>query len=307
MKKLSIVIPVYYNEGSLPALFVELDALEQKLAEKSLELELIFVDDGSGDNSLEHLLEFKGKRPATKIIKLTRNFGSIHSSKTGFSFVTGDAFTIMSADLQDPPSLVLEMADRWLKGSKFTICERISRSDPLLSKIYSWIYYRLLRLLVISDYPYGGFDMALIDKQLLPYILNSAKRVYTPLLEFWLGFKPEVIYYHRQARTSGKSKWTFKKKFSAFLDVMLGFSVFPIRAMTVFGFSVALISFLCGSVVVFNALLNQIPVPGYTTIVFFITFLLGTIHIMLGIIGEYLWRLFDEVNKRPETVIESIW
>jgi len=306
-KKLSIVVPVYFNAGSLPRLFEELLKLEAKLAERAVSLELIFVDDGSKDESLSLLLDFKAKRPETKVAKLTRNFGAVHCSKTGFQFVTGDAFMILAADLQDPPELVLTMVDHWLTGSKFVICERITRDDPIISKIYSKVYYKLLRALVIPNYPEGGYDIALMDKAFLPHMLNSSKSVFTPLLAYWLGYKPDVIYYHRRAREYGKSRWTFAKKFQTFLDVMLGFSITPIRVISGIGVIVSLCSFFYGGSVVAHALFRRIPVEGFATIVALITFLLGLIILMLGIIGEYLWRIFDETNKRPETVIEEVW
>jgi glycosyltransferase involved in cell wall biosynthesis len=306
-KTLSIVVPVYFNEGSLPRLFDELLKLEAKLKTRNVGLELIFVDDGSRDASLAQLLDFKAIHNATRVVKLTRNFGAVHCSKSGFRFVTGDAFMIVAADLQDPPSLIMEMVDRWLHGSKFVICERVTRDDPVVSKIYAKIYYKLLRLLVIRDYPEGGYDMALMDKAFLPYIINSSKSVFTPLLAYWLGYNPDVIHYHRPAREYGKSRWTFSKKFTAFLDVMLGFSIRPIRAMSGIGAVVAIGSFAYGGAVVFHALLKQIPVEGFATVVALITFLLGLILLMLGIIGEYIWRIFEETNKRPETVIEEVW
>ena len=306
-RKLSIVVPVYFNEGSLPYLFDALIDLESMLAKKMVGLELIFVDDGSKDESLARLLEFKDRRSETKVVKLTRNFGAVHCSKTGFQFVTGDAFMIMAADLQDPPNLVLEMVDHWIDGSKFVICERIARDDPIVSKFFSRIYYKLLRALVIRNYPEGGYDMALMDKAFLPYLLNSSKSVFTPLLAYWLGYKPNVIQYRRPEREFGKSGWTFSKKISSFLDVMLGFSITPIRAISGVGAIVALCSFLYGGAVVVSAIFHQIPVEGFATVVALITFLLGLIIMMLGIIGEYLWRIFDETNKRPETVIEEIW
>lgn len=306
-RKLSVVVPVYFNAGSLPRLFDEFAKIETLLHERAVSLELIFVDDGSKDDSLARLLEFKTRRQETKVVKLTRNFGAVHCSKTGFKFVTGDAFMIVAADLQDPPGLILEMVDRWLSGSKYVICERITRDDPVASKIYSKIYYKLIRTLVIRDYPEGGYDMALMDKAFLPYLVNSSKSVFTPLLAYWLGYKPHVIHYHRPAREHGKSGWTFGKKFTAFLDVILGFSITPIRAISGLGAIVALCSFLYGGAVVISALFRQIPVEGYATVVALITFLLGLIIVMLGIIGEYLWRIFDETNKRPETVIEEVW
>ncbi|EJN00863.1 glycosyltransferase [Herbaspirillum sp. YR522] len=306
-KKLSIVVPVYFNALSLPHLFSELTRLEEGLAARSIDLELIFVDDGSRDDSLARLLAFRDTRPATRVVKLTRNFGAVHCSKTGLKFVTGDAFMVVAADLQDPPGLIMELVQRWQAGAKFVICERIARDDPVVSRIYSRIYYMLLRAFVIKDYPVGGYDMALMDKAFLPYLQNSAKSVFTPLLAYWLGYKPEVIHYHRPARRHGKSGWTFAKKFNAFLDVMLGFSIKPIRAISGVGAIVATCSFVYGGMVVVNAFLNRIPVEGFATVVALITFLLGLIIVMLGVIGEYLWRIFDETNKRPETVIDEIW
>jgi glycosyltransferase involved in cell wall biosynthesis len=306
-KKLSVVVPVYFNEGSLPTLFDELLALEQKLLERSVTLELIFVDDGSKDGSLARLLEFKARRPDVKVVKLTRNFGAVHCSKTGFKFVTGDAFMIVAADLQDPPSLLVEMVDRWLAGSKFVICERLTRQDPLLSKVYSKIYYKLLRLFVLRDFPIGGYDMALMDKAFLPHLINSSKSVFTPILAYWLGYTPEVIKYHRAAREHGKSRWTFKKKINALLDVFLGFSISPIRAISAVGALVSLGSFLYGISVVVGAIFGHVTVQGFPTIVALITFLQGLMILMLGVIGEYLWRIFDETNRRPETVIEEVF
>lgn len=306
-KSLSVVIPVYFNSGSLPGLFEQLGSVENELAQRGVSLELIFVDDGSKDDSLRRLLDFKAKRPETRVVKLTRNFGAVHCSKTGFKFVTGDAFMILAADLQDPPHLILDMVDRWLGGAKFVICERLTREDPPLSRLFSKFYYKVLRALVIRDYPEGGYDMALMDKVFLPHLLNSAKSVFTPLLAYWLGFKPEVIRYHRPAREHGKSGWTFAKKFGAFLDVILGFSITPIRAISGFGALVAACSFSYGTIVVVSALFHRIPVEGFATVVALISFLLGLIIVMLGIIGEYLWRIFDETNKRPSTVIEEVW
>lgn len=305
--KLSIVVPVYFNEASLPEIFAALSSVEVALQSRQVCLELVFVDDGSLDGSLAKLLAFRESRPSTRIVKLTRNFGAVHCSKTGLRYITGDAFMIVAADLQDPPELIVEMVDRWMRGAKFVICERQSRSDPLLSKVFSRVYYSLLRTFVIQDYPAGGYDMALMDKAFLPHLVNSSKSVFTPLLAYWLGYRPEVIHYDRPARRHGRSKWTFSKKFRSFLDVMLGFSITPIRAISGIGALVSLCSFGYGGLVVLNALFREIPVEGFATVVALITFLLGLIILMLGIIGEYLWRIFEETNKRPETVVDEVW
>jgi len=307
VKKLSIVIPVYFNAESLPTLVTRIVALEHELLSKNMTLELIFVDDGSGDTSLDELLKIKQARPDTKVIKLTRNFGAFKAVKCGFGFVTGDCFMSLVADLQDPPELIIQMVESWRAGSKFTICERSSREDPVISKILSNLYYWLLRRLVVRDYPAGGYDVALMDRSLLQYFLRSSKNMYAPMLGFWLGYRPTVIRYHRAMRQHGKSRWTFWKKFNAFLDIMLGYSATPLRLMSGVGLLVAILSFSYGVLVTVKALLGKIPVVGFASIAALITFLLGLVIVMLGLIGEYQWRVFDEVNQRPEVIIDEIF
>lgn len=306
MQTLSVVVPVYFNADSLPVLFEQLKVVEGQLARLGMKLELIFVDDGSGDASLQELLKMKKARPRTKIVKLTRNFGAVQASKCGLQFVTGDCFMILAADLQDPPELVVDMATKWLAGSRFTICERSGRDDPIVSRVFSAAFYWLVHRLVMRDYPSGGYDMALMDKALLPHLVTSSKNLYTPLLAYWLGYRPEVIKYHRPRRSHGTSRWTFGKKFKALLDVILGFSVTPIRLISGFGAVIAVLSFCYGVSVVVNALLGNVPVAGFAALAALITFLLGLVIVMLGVIGEYLWRVFDEVNRRPEVVIDEV-
>lgn len=306
MKKLSIVIPVYFNEQSLKPLHDRIVQLGEKLGGLDICLELIFVDDGSGDGSFDELKKLKKIDDSIKIIKHTRNFGSIHAIKTGMQYITGDCFAILAADLQDPPEMILEMAKEWLNGSKFVICERANRDDPFVSRLFSAVYYKIVLLVIDKKYPKGGFDLALMDKVMLPYMQESGKNTYTLLYAYWLGFSPVILKYNREKRLHGESKWTFAKKFKAFLDVLLGFSFAPIRFMSTIGFIVSSLSFLYGIFIVLNALMGNMEVPGFATITTLITFLLGLIITMLGIIGEYLWRILDEVQKRPEAVVEQV-
>ena len=303
---LSVVVPVYFNEASLPLLFDALLEIEEGLRERGLGLELIFVDDGSRDGSFAVLREIKKRRPATKVVKLTRNFGAVHASKTGFRFVTGDCFMILAADLQDPPELILQMADLWRQGAKFVICVREDREDSPVSVLFSQLYYRLIRLFVVGDYPPEGYDVGLMSKEMLPYMLDSSKNVNTALFAYWLGFEPVRIRYTRRKRVHGKSRWTFLKRVKFFLDSLLGFSILPIRLMSLFGAFVSLASFCYGTVIAINALRGLGSVPGFPTLVVIISFLLGVVIMMLGVIGEYLWRIFDEVSRKPETVIDEI-
>ena len=307
MPKVSVIVPVYFNEESLPVLFAELLKIEQSLQKNGMELELIFVDDGSGDNSFGELLKIKQQRDQTRVVKLARNFGAIRACKTGAQFVTGDSFVFLAADLQDPPELILEMVERWQSGAKFVICVRDKRDDPFISKLFSTFYYLLLRLYIVPDFPPQGYDLSLMDHALLPYLLQSGRTTYLQVFLYWLGFSPSVIHYNRQKRLYGRSRWNFAKRLSAALDVLLGFSVMPIRAISLLGLLVSLVSFSYGCLVLIGALLGKSVVPGFATLASLLSFLLGLVIIMLGVIGEYIWRIFDEVNNRPESVVEAIY
>ncbi|MCV2222712.1 glycosyltransferase family 2 protein [Pseudomonas mercuritolerans] len=305
MKTLSIVVPVYFNEGSLPDLFNKLLYIEVLLKQQDMLLELIFIDDGSQDNSLMLLKQFLIARPGTKVIKLSRNFGAISAVKTGLNYITGDCFLFLAADLQDPPELIPEMINRWKNGTKYIICERTDRQDPLGSKIFSAIYYKLLRKFVMASYPKNGFDLALMDAQLLPYLKDSGKHINFPLFPYWLGFTPEKIPYVRVAREHGKSRWTFGKKWKLLIDSIFSFSFAPVRLISAIGLIVSLGSFAYGTVVVLSALFGKVDVPGFATLATLVSFLLGLIIVMLGVMSEYIWRIFDEVNRHPHAVIEE--
>ena len=302
---LSVVIPVYYNEESLPVLARELSELEQKLGERNVAVEIIFVNDGSGDGSLAELLKIKHVRPATKVVSLTRNFGAVAASKTGFSFVTGDAFTILAADLQDPALQLLPMADEWLAGSKFVISVRAARQDSRMTRLFAWLYYKIVDWTVVAGYPRGGFDLMLMDKVMLPHMRASVKSTNPTVYCYWLGFKPRVLYYTRRARPYGRSRYTLAKKLKFLMDTLTGFSVTPIRVISAFGLLVAFLSFLYGVDLIVVALTGHVVIRGFTTLAVLLSFFSGLILVMLGVIGEYLWRVFDAVNNKPESVIEE--
>lgn len=306
MKTISVVVPVYYNAKSLDPLFQELQKVEASLAERECALELIFVDDGSGDDSFDKLLKIKAQRQATRVVKLARNFGAMESSKLGLRYVNGDAFMWLSADLQDPPEYIPIMVDHWLAGSKFVVYARAARQDPLLTRFFAGFYYWLLEKLVVKGYPRGGYDLALMDKAMLEPIRDSGKNVNYMLLAYWLGFTPHITYYTRVERAYGKSRWRFAKKLKLFADSFLGFSAIPIRLITLVGLVVSLLSFTYGAVILVYALFGVRDVAGFSTLVTLITFLLGLIILMLGIIGEYILRIYDQVSGRPEAVIETV-
>jgi glycosyltransferase involved in cell wall biosynthesis len=286
-------------------LFERLQWLERELQTRGMDLELIFVNDGSGDASLEELLKVKSVRPHTKVISLSRNFGAHAASKTGFQYVTGDCFIILSADLQDPVEQVLLMLDEWRKGNKFVISVRAARVDPPVSRFFAALYYKLLRLMVVKGYPQGGFDLMLMDRTMLQYMARSAKGTNHAMYAYWLGHQPKILRYTRQERLYGRSRYTFRKKVRFILDTFTGFSATPIRAMSGFGVFVACVSFIYGISTALAALFGNVPVKGFATLAVLISFFSGLILIMLGILGEYLWRVVDAVNNQPEAVIDE--
>jgi dolichol-phosphate mannosyltransferase len=308
MKTFSIVVPVYFNGSNLPETIPQLLALEERL--DGYCLELIFVDDGSGDDSLAVLLEHQSKNPEKiKVVKLTRNFGSMSAIQAGFTVATGDCVGMISADLQDPPELFLEMIAHWENGaSKAIFAIRQDREDAALQKLFSNSYYSFIRLLALPGYPNGGFDFFLVDRQVVTD-LNHIHEKNTNLMTliYWLGYKPVMIPYIRKKREVGKSRWTFAKKIKLFIDTFVAFSFFPIRVLSIIGLLVAVGSFLYGFFVLFYWLFFGAEVRGWVPTIVVLTFTSGIQMAMLGVLGEYLWRTLDEVRNRPPFVIDTIY
>lgn len=306
MKKISVIVPVYNNQGSIKSLFSRLEDLAKKIRSIGMDLEVICVDDGSADNSLETLIENRPSSIQTTVIKHSKNFGEMSAFKTGIKHATGDCFTELAADLQDPPELILPMAKKWLNGSVFTICERTDREDPMLSKLLSKAYYKVLRKISISSYPPGGYDMALMDNIFKSHILKSSKNTFIPILAFRLGFKPQIIKYKRKNREHGTSQWTFRKKINAAFNNIMGTSMLPLRFISLTGITVAGISFLYGMSIIIETILSGVEVPGFASIAVLLSFLNGMILCLLGVIGEYIWRLYDDINGIEDGIVEKI-
>ena len=198
------------------------------------------------------------------------------------------------------------MVEYWLEGYKYIIAVRKTRKDPIITKLFASIYYKILKIFVTKNFPKGGFDVVLADKRLLKYFQNSGKNINPSLLAHWLGFKPKIIQYDRLERKFGKSRWTFKKQIVLFMDSILGFSVSPIRFILSIGLLISLLSFSYFLVIIVNAYLGKIDVRGFATIVALITFLFGVVISMLGIIGEYIWRTLSQARGRPQFIIEEV-
>ena len=304
--KLSIVVPVYFNELNIPHTVPRLQSLQERLP--NWDLELIFVDDGSQDKSIELLLEHRIRDPRIKVIKLSRNFGSMSAIQAGLRYATGDCIGIIAADLQDPPELFVDMIEHWGNGKKVILATREDREESFSQKLFANTYYYLLERYALKNYPKGGFDFLLIDRQVADEVVSiEEKNTNVMSLIYWLGHDQETIPYVRQERKFGKSRWTLAKKVKLFVDSFVSFSYTPIRFMSIIGIITALLSFLYGVFVVVNFFIGSINLQGWSTIIALITFLLGIIMVMLGIIGEYLWRILDESRKRPNYVVDETY
>ena len=303
---LSIVVPVYFNEATLPTTIPALLDLREHLS--PLELELVFVDDGSEDRSHEILLESQKSHPEViRVVQLSRNFGAIGAVQAGLAISSGDCVGVISADLQDPPTIFLDMAKQWQDGKKAVFGVRTDRSDPFFTTLFASVYYGLLRRLVLQDYPEKGFDVFLLDREIITH-LNSMdeKNTQLQLLIRWLGYRAGEVHYSRSQRKAGTSRWTFQKRVKLFLDTFIGFSYTPIRLMSFIGVSVAVISFAWGLYLLFYSLFYGIEVAGFASIMVGMMFLCGLQMTMLGVLGEYTWRVLDEVRHRPNYVIDQI-
>lgn len=304
MLKLSVVIPVYYNEGNIPSLY---DKLRVTIIEnKSIDYEIIFVDDGSKDNSYNELVKLRQKNDKIKLIKLSRNFGSHTAILAGLSNASGDCATVISADLQDPPMIILDMLEKYNEGNKVVIAVREDREESWIQKFFSNTYYKLMKRFALPNMPEGGFDCFLIDRMVID-VLTSMKEKNSSLMGqiLWCGFKTEKIYYIRKEREIGKSRWTLSKKIKLFIDSFMAFSYAPIRIMSGLGFVISSIGFIYGLIIFLNKLINGVIIEGWTSLMIAFLVLSGVQMMLLGVIGEYLWRSFDESRKRPTFIIEE--
>lgn len=307
MKKFdySIVIPVYCNAGSLK--FVASDLREKVLdAVPNLRGELIFVDDGSKDDSYAVLKDIYNEHPDdTKVFKLSRNYGQVNALWCGFEHASS-AVVMISADGQDPVELIPEMLRKHFdEGFEVVIARRKTREESFFRRVTSNIVYWLVSKLSQKDMPIGGFDFVLLGKDAKTALL----KVYQPqtflqtrILD--LGFKRAWLDYHRKNREHGKSQWSMSKKITYMLDGVLGHSYVPIRFISLVGVVFALFSFLLAAFFFISYFFNGSIIQGWTPIILSILFMGGLQVMMIGIIGEYIWRILSQVRQSPPYTVE---
>ena len=300
--KISLVIPVFRNEGSITPTYTKIKEL---LLNMSIEYEFIFVDDGSDDNSIGELMSLQREDKNLKIISFTRNFGQVAAIIAGIKVVRADAVIIMSADLQEPISLIAEMIEKHGSGTEAVICHRIDREDSLFANLASSVFYKLMKS-VNTKMPRGGFDFMLLGKEALKALNSIEER--NRFLQgdiLWLGYNIVFIPYKRLQRTIGKSQWTLSKKLKYFVDGLINSSYVPIRLMSLIGMITSFVGFAYALYIAYNRFMNNTPFDGWAPIMILILIIGGLIMLMLGIIGEYVWRTYDETRKRPLYIIKD--
>ena len=302
---ISLVVPVYRNEDNIPPLLEALEALNRDLDGR---LEVVFVVDGSPDNSailLKHLLPAATFR--SQLLLLSRNFGSFAAIQAGLCAGSGQHFAVMAADLQEPPSLILEF-DRILASGKadITVGLRTKRDDGLLAGAASGIFWSLYRRLVIREIPPGGVDVFGCTAQVRNLIVELRENNSSLVgLLFWAGFRRESVPYVRAKREIGTSAWTFSKKFRYLSNSIFSFTDLPIRALTFIGVLGLVSSTLLALLTLVAKLTGTIEVPGYAATVLIVTFFGGLNCLGLGVVGNYVWRSFENTKGRPPYVVAS--
>lgn len=304
MKLISICFAVYNNEGALTVLYEKM--VEQiELHLQKYNFELMFVNDGSKDNSLAELLELKKRTHDSriKIISLSRNFGQMAAIRAGWHTARGDAVVNMAADLQDPPEQCVKMIKEWEKGNDVVISYRNSHGTNLFNRFTSRLFYKML----LPNVPRGGFDFTLLGRNAMDAVNSIRERnVFYQYDILWIGFNVKFIPYDKQARTIGKSQYNFIKRFGNFMVAFINVSYLPLRLMSLLGVLFAVAGFIYSLNIVHAYYFKATPFPGWAPIMILILIIGGLIMLMLGVLGEYIWRIFDEVKQRPSYIIKDI-
>ena len=302
--KISIVIPVYYNEDNLIPLYED---IRKKIIDViDYDYEIVMVNDGSKDGSYDVMKQLAEKDDNIKIVSLSRNFGSHAAILCGLEKCTGDCAVVKAADLQEPTELILQMVDRWKQGNNVVLAVREAREESKKPTAFANLYYWMVRKTALPTMPKGGFDVYLLDRKVIEVLLALDERNSALTGQIlWSGFKTDIVYYTRLAREIGTSKWTLKKKIRLVMDTLFSFSTVPVAMVESIGVISFIGSLVWAIVVLICKLCGAITVSGWTMLFIFNLFSFGVIMLTLGILGEYLWRAFDASRNRPPYIVEE--
>lgn len=305
MRKLSIIIPMYNEEEALPYTYKRLVSLGKQI--DNYEMEFLFVNDGSKDNSLEIVKSFREKDNRVCYLNLSRNFGKEVAMGAAFDYVTGDAIAIIDADLQDPPELIVEMLKYYEEGYDDVYAKRRSRNgESWLKKFTSKSFYKILSKVSSVPIQRDTGDFRLLSRRAIEALRKfPEKQRYTKGMFSLIGFKKKEVEFDRDSRVAGKTKWNYFKLIDLAIDGITSFTTAPLRIATFMGILSALVAFIYIVYIVVRTIILGIDVPGYASIICFILMIGGIQLISLGVIGEYLGRIFIEVKNRPLYFVEE--
>ena len=306
MKKISVVVPMYYEEEVAKECYTKLKNVLEKI--ENYNYEIIFINDGSKDKTLEILKEIAEENKNVKIISFSRNFGHQCAVTAGLRYVTGDAIVIIDADLQDPPELIPEMIKLWEEGNEVIYGKRKSREGESRFKLLTAsMFYKTLNALSDVEIPKDTGDFRLVDRKVVE-VINSLPEHNKFLrgLFSWVGFKQKAYEYERKERYAGKTKYPLKKMLKLAQDGIFSFSIKPLKIVGAMGILSVIISIMLFVYAVLSYAFDwNNLVPGWTSLMVTMTFIGGMILISLWMIGEYIGRIYDETKRRPEYIIDE--
>ncbi|WP_411809566.1 glycosyltransferase family 2 protein [Bacillus haynesii] len=300
----SIVVPVYNEAEVLQSTY---DRLKTVMNSTGGPYELIFVNDGSSDDSIHMLKSLAQSDPAVKCINFSRNFGHQIAITAGTDYAAGEAIVVIDADLQDPPELILEMAEKWRQGFDVVYAVRTKREgETFFKKQTAAMFYRILRRLTDVDIPVDTGDFRLMDRKVVNEMNKlKEKNPFVRGLVSWLGFKQAAVYYERHERLAGETKYPLKKMLKLSLDGITSFSFQPLKFASYSGIALSAVGFIYAFIVVCMKLFTTSTITGWSSMIILQCLFSGFILIILGAIGEYIGRIYDEVKDRPLYIIDG--
>jgi polyisoprenyl-phosphate glycosyltransferase len=294
---ITVVVPVYSEESNIPIFYEEICKATNN---SDYDIEIIFVNDGSTDKSLAILQELHNKDSRIKVINFSRNFGSYAAIEAGFYYSKGDAVMAISADLQDPPSLITKFVKKWREGSDIVWGVRAERKDPFFKALFAKLFYWGIRKFIFDNFPDDGMDTGLFDRRIIEQYLRCQDRNSIPFFTIYsMGYEQSRVPYVREKRFSGESGWPFWKRVKCAIDILVGFSYFPLRMITAIGLICAGMGLSYGVIVVFLKIFAGVGASGWASLAVFVLFIGGLQMFSLGIIAEYIWRMSDRVKNKP--------
>lgn len=305
MKKISVLVPCYNEEASLPLLYTELVKVMNSC--QSYDWEVLFINDGSRDNTLSVIKDLRQRDMRVSYVDLSRNFGKENAMLAGFDYVTGDCMVIMDADLQHPPHVILKMLEKWEEGYEDVYAKRITRGkESWIRKKASLLFYSLLQKTTRIEILQNVGDFRLLDRCCIEALksLRESER-YTKGMFCWIGFKKTSVDFEQKDRVAGKSTWNYWSLFNLAIEGITSFTTTPLRFSSILGFIIAILSFGLMLFHLVKALIWGDPIQGFPTLVVLILFLGGIQLLSIGIVGEYLGRVFNESKHRPVYIVRE--